>query len=71
MTNEQLWDDIFTVLKQHQDLCSNQHERPQILRFKIETLYNINKILANAYQNCKDELDRAKKVLDISESNML
>lgn len=53
--NRTLWNEIFTALKHHQDLCIDQYKRPQILRIQIDTLNCINRILTNTLDAYNDD----------------
>lgn len=53
--NRKLWNDIFAVLKQHQDLLSEWHDRSQILSFQIDTLDGINRILSDTLKICNNK----------------
>lgn len=61
--NRKLWDDIFDVLKQHQDNCHDILTRPQILRIQIDTLYTLHTILSNTLDACNNRSPDSHRVI--------
>lgn len=53
--NRKLWVDTFNALKRHQDLLRDRHDRSQILRFQIDTLYTMHTLLSNTFEACNNK----------------